>query len=92
MREQILNGMKPELGHESKDGVPFKANRKHELVTQNDGFTPQMLDSTQNTSETLQGYFIALHVRNFSSVRMDRQTRHTIIVLMPEVVCMIAKR
>ena len=51
-----------------------------------------MLDSTQNTSESLQGYFIALHVRNFSSVRMDRQTRHTIIVLMPEVVCMIAKR
>lgn len=84
--------MKWEPGCESKEGVPCKVNRKHELVTENDNFTTWMLGSTHNTSQNLQRYCIVLHVRNFSSVHLDREAWHTIMALMTEGECMIAKR
>ena len=51
--------LKSELGQESKEGVPCKVNWKSDLVIENKGNDwKQLVGSTQNISENLQGYSI----------------------------------
>ena len=49
-----MKGLKPELGQESKEGVPWKVNWKSDLVIENNGKNRK--NFLGNTLENLQGY------------------------------------